>query len=133
MDEDDIGSDGRQRRIVDTELHEPLAGKIRNHDVGGCDQPAQDFASPSRHGIKRQAPLVAVPLQEAGAIVSLRTREVLESVVAAFDSLDADDVGSEVGEHGGAHRSCDVASHVDHPDSAQHHHGSSSLSRAARL
>ena len=58
-----------------------------------------------------------VPVEVQG--LSLQTRNVSAGVVTGNGTLDLDDLGAHVGEHGGAARTCDVVRKVDNANSFQ--------------
>jgi hypothetical protein len=93
----------------------PIAFRVR-----GRDELAHDLATFGLHRVQGHALLVAVHLHEPGPVAALGDRARV-AVLAAVDLLDADHLGSEVGQHRGAERSRDVAAEVDHPYPVEHH------------
>jgi len=66
--------------------------------------------------VDRDRALVAVDLQEVGALTGDEWRAPVAAAVAASRPLDLDHVRAEVGEHHGAERPGQDLGQVEHPD-----------------
>src|SRR5262249_51815149 len=88
------------------------------HLIRHGDEVAGDLAAGRLHRIERQAKFVAAHLEEHGAFAALGDGRH-PAILAAFDLLDADDLGAQVAQHGAAERAGDVPAEIENAYSFQ--------------
>jgi hypothetical protein len=114
--EDDVGLDLTQAVEVDRQRAQHFGRQVGDHDVGPRHQLADDGAAVGRDRVERHRALVPVHDQEHRSHVVVAYRGD-PPVLAAAQALDADDVGSEIGEQSRTVRPCDVPSKIKDPNS----------------
>jgi len=103
---------------VERERAEHLGRQVGHHDVGGRHELPHDLAPLLAGRVERHGALVPVhrEIERAHAVGGDRRHP---AVLAPAAPLDADHVGAEVAQERRAVRPGDVASEVEHPDSAR--------------
>ena len=111
--------DRRHTRIVQTHGLQRGGRQVGDHDVAARDQLAHDLAALGRVGVEHQRPLAAIHLHVQAALAAGGQRQQV-AVFAAADLVDADHVGTVVGQQRTAERAGDEAAEVKHADAGEH-------------
>src|SRR5690606_10893679 len=129
--EDDLGLHRAQGLVVETHLRHDVDRQVRDHDIGGLHQPANDLPGFGLGAVERYAALVAVE-REKGAAFALVGDRTRVAVFAAAPPVHAYDVRTHVGEQRRAVRACDEAAEIDNANSAERTGVSHGVARSER-
>src|SRR5262249_33848127 len=102
-----------QGRMVEAEPRHDAGAEILDEDVGLGGEGMDEGEPLGLAHIHRDAALAAVEEREIGAL-ALDMRSEMAALIAAPRHLDLDDLGAEIGEHGGAIGAGHHAREIEH-------------------